>query len=163
MEVRQRIVMSQKESRDALRVLDGLDRWDARFRGFHVERRKHERVPYRTLVAVYVPELHLEGGVFQKSFESWARNLSQGGLSFVCSERLMLKELVVALNPHSDSPSFYRAEISRSRQVQDGFWEHAVEFVQRYTESIATDTPGVARCGETSTPQEWIPTTASSY
>jgi len=139
--VKERVRMNVKQSRDAQRVLDSLDRWDARFRRYVVERRRHQRVPYRTIVTVYVPQGGVETETFRKSVEVWARNLSQSGLCFVHPERLMIRDVAVALNSQSDRPAFFEAQITRVREVHEGFWEHAVVFVRRYSDSPATRPP----------------------
>ncbi|NOX53768.1 MAG: hypothetical protein GXP27_04900 [Planctomycetes bacterium] len=98
-------------------------------------------MPYRTIVTVYVPEGGLETGTFRKSVEVWARNLSQSGLCFVHPQRLMVRDVVIALNCQSDRPTFFEAQITRAREVHEGFWEHAVVFARRYTDSPATRPP----------------------
>ena len=161
--VKERVRMSAKQSRDAQRVLDSLDRWDARFRGYTVERRRHQRVPYRTVIAVYLPQGNLETGIFRKSVEAWARNLSQSGLCFVHPERLMVREVVVALNCQSEHPTFFEAQITRAREVHEGFWEHALVFVRRYTDSSAAQPPWKhSAVGAPVEPSRWV-STSSEY
>ena len=159
MEVCHHKTLETKVSRDALRVLDSLDRWDAKFRGIPVERRRHQRVPYRALVTVYVPDFGPESALFRTALDTWARNLSQGGLSFLFPERLQAKHVVISLNPQSDEPTSFRAEILRTRQVSHGLWEHAVVFVERFEHAPKDDDAGFGDDVSAEEPSEWIPAT----
>ncbi len=156
--VKKRTRMTAKQSRTAQRVLDSLERWEARFRGLTVERRRHRRVPYRTVVTIYVPDISGLPGVYSDAIDVWARNLSQSGLCFVHPTRLRSHDVVIALNPDSDRPMLFEAMIVRVREVYDGYWEHAVVFSARVDHPAA----GPAQFGavdreQPAGPSHWMP------
>ena len=112
------------------KLLDALDREEAAS-GDYSGQRKYERKPYRSLATVYVKDQDSPSSF--TTYEAWCRNVSQGGLSFICRHRLPQGEVIVSLSPGSDKMCF-RAQIVRERELQDGFWECGLSFNERVPE-----------------------------
>lgn len=122
-----------KQARAALRVMDTLDKWDERVGGVYAAQRKHTRNSYRALITIIVPP---EFGSSDAASEPvriqvWARNISQGGLSFIYPGKLSMKSVTLSVNSSSQTPTWFHADVVRAREVQDQFWEHGVAFRER--------------------------------
>ena len=120
-----------KQDRAAQRVLDTLDRWDERLNSAYAAKRQYARNSYRTRVTVIIPAGKLAESAQPERIQAWARNISQGGLSLVHNQQITARRLIVSLNPAVESPTWFYAEIVRAREVQDGFWEHGIKFLER--------------------------------
>lgn len=117
----------------ALEVLEILDRWDERLQGHHAQMRTSERKKYRRKIVVIIPECNQEDDQSHQpqSLAVWCRNLSQGGLSFIHSHKLHEGDILLCLNPDCESKLLYNAQITRSRQVHNGFWEYGVKLLSK--------------------------------
>jgi anti-sigma regulatory factor (Ser/Thr protein kinase) len=86
------------------------------------ERRAHPRVVYTERV-----EVHLPGGA--APLAGFARDLSRGGLAFITTLPLPLRECVIRLPHHGEPPLGVRAEVVRCALVQEGFYDVGACFV----------------------------------
>jgi len=121
-----------KQIRDAHRILDSLDRMDARLKIHYDRQRRHERRAFRAVVTVRIALPEVPGcDVESREFQALARDISCGGLSFIHPERLWSNEIRVCLNPEATPGTWFRAEIVRARPVHDGFHEYGVRLIER--------------------------------
>ena len=115
---------SEVQQRTAIRVLDLLDRMDARLDGQYAQARKHARRPFRGTVPV-----RPTGGGPADEFRVWTRSISASGLAFICPESLAGAELEVGVPVGPDRAVWFHAEVVRCREVNgERFWEHGVAF-----------------------------------
>lgn len=94
------------------------------------ERRRHPRVKFRRMVTLRIPH-DAEAGSANLSEECQvnARNLSNGGISFVYPAKIAHKDLQIALDLLDGSVVWFQAEIVRSRPLDDGTgWEFGAAF-----------------------------------
>jgi len=140
-----RLPANPLSTKTALRVMDILDRWSARYDGHINQKRRFPRRELRTMIAVCLPDESAAPGRFTRSrseadgstFRAWTRNLSQSGLSFLHAQKITQTSLMVGLPMHglaTNSRStvvWFEAEVIRQRQVHSGFWEYGVGFRQR--------------------------------
>lgn len=121
--------LDPKQVRAALRVLDTLDRWDKRANDCYSTQRTYSRKHYRAVISVIVPPVPSVGPADAKPVlhEVFARNLSQGGLSFIFPSRIHANQIVVGLKSGNQT-NWLHADIVRSREVQDGYWEFGAAF-----------------------------------
>lgn len=122
--------IDQREARLAQSVLGILDRWDERLSGHQNQKREYPRRRFRSRVTVYIPETDDIAGecVESTSFNVWSRNLSQAGMAFIYRGQIKTRKVVVCLNPDTGGTHWFQAEIVRSRQVHNDFWEYGVMF-----------------------------------
>lgn len=114
----------------AARVLNMLDSWSDRLQGHQTQKREHPRRRFRSRVTVYLADAERGVGesVQSRNFDVWGRNISQGGLAFISEEQISAEKVVVCLDPQTDGRLWFEADVVRSRQVHDGFWEFGVCF-----------------------------------
>jgi len=119
--------------RAAERVLDTLDRWSERLRGHHSQKRGQTRKSFRKKLTVYVPENEQEAGEAEDNtiLETWLRNVSRSGASFVYHEPIRADEVIVCLDLGKGNCTYFRSRITRRRQVHEGFWDYGVKFLER--------------------------------
>ena len=118
--------IDERETRLAWSVMDMLDRWDARLQGHLTQKREHDRKKFRSLITVLYSTSDESDEA--ASIKVWSRNLSQGGMSFVYRGQIKPANVVVCLNPDQGETLWYQAEIMRSRQVHNDYWEYGVRF-----------------------------------
>lgn len=109
-------------------LLDSLD--GAAFgRKDEENKRRNERLPYRSL-GVLVESLDMQRLV-QARFHVAARNLSAGGLSFVCRQALIPNQLVRLEIPLLDGKVMrLMARVTRCRYLKEMIHEVGVQFVE---------------------------------
>ncbi|MBI5760513.1 MAG: PilZ domain-containing protein [Planctomycetales bacterium] len=112
----------------AARVLEKLAALDDR-RDPKNPRRDFTRRPYHRVISIQ----HEQPTANQKTSSPkrchvLARNISQGGLSFVYPGRLDIPRLLVSPSGPGSEYIWFRAEVVRVREVEDGFWEYGVSF-----------------------------------
>ena len=114
------------------RVLDTLDRWEERLNLHYSPLRGFERKAFRSQVLVAVPPLPPSPRP-NEPFRVWARNVSQGGVSFVYRVQLDVAKLFVGLLRGEQPVLWFRGEVVRARPVHEGYWEYGVRFLERAT------------------------------
>lgn len=121
------------ESERAHEVLDMLDRWDQRMQGHQNQKRGFARRSYRTRMTLFILGGDTVAGECQEacSADVWSRNLSQGGLCFIYPHQLKTDKVIICLNPDQGGTQWFHAEIVRSRQVHNEFWEYGFRFAGR--------------------------------
>jgi hypothetical protein len=114
-------------------VLDALDKWDERYNAAYTRQRRHRRNSCRAIVSLLIPPdpLHDPDTLAPQQIEVWARNISQGGLSFIYPGRISVPSLVVGLNMPDGKTTWLHADIVRARQVPESFWEFGAAFRDR--------------------------------
>lgn len=121
--------MSSGTTRDkqAMRVISMLQSWSDRLRGHVTQKRAHVRKPFVTKLMLIIPESRQEAGESQdrSMVEVWTRNISQGGICFICDGKLALNIKTVIVNIDN---KYLESELVRNRQVHDGFWEYGAKF-----------------------------------
>ena len=131
-----RLKESEMKSK-TLETLDALDRWSDRFSGHCSQKRETERFEFRQPILIYVPDAeHEEIEERIDDFgmtEGVARNLSQGGLSFIHPEYLPADRIVVALCHDRRQCVYIEGDIVRRRPIHNEFWEYGLKFVERTT------------------------------
>lgn len=136
----------EKVTRSALRVLDALDRGEARLEDVYNKQRTHARKAFRGLVTVSL-SCDAEGQpIPEHTFRAWARNVSQSGVSFVDLRPIKDPQILVGLG-QPESLTWFQGEVVRARRVQDEFWEYGVKFVARMQPAApaAPEKPGWKR------------------
>jgi len=125
-------VTDPRHAKTAHRVLETLDRWDERLNGSFHGLRKHARSKFFSLVTVLIPASELGGqpGEPPILLKAWCRNISQGGLSFVFPRKLPADRILVGVGVEPNQ-KWFQAEIVRTRQVIENYWEHGVAFKSR--------------------------------
>ncbi len=121
------------EHRTVMRVLDALDRWSERLSGHHEQRRAFPRKSARSLITIYfVEESTVPNEAGEKlSAQVWMRNLSRNGLAFIHERYLNVNKIIVCLDGLGQAPVWVHAEVVRSRQVHEGYWEYGVSLKER--------------------------------
>ncbi|MDA0831638.1 MAG: PilZ domain-containing protein [Planctomycetota bacterium] len=126
--------VEQSESRRAMRALESLDRWADRLKGHQIQKRSSPRKNLRTSSLIYPP--NGEGVVRptddSNSFLVRIRNISNNGVSFLYTRNIKLTSFVLCLET-GKGPIWLNAEIIRSRQVHEGFWEFGARLTGRAT------------------------------
>jgi hypothetical protein len=112
----------------AARVLEKLAALDDRRDPKH-PRRDFTRRPYHRVISIQ-REQGTTGKTtsLPKRCHVLARNISQGGLSFVYPGQLDMPRLLVSPSGPGSEHIWFRAEVVRVREVEDGFWEYGVSF-----------------------------------
>lgn len=128
------LTMTTGQSRTALEVLDSLDRMDRRLESFYSRSRKFERKAFRGLVTVIFPTACNPGtgdGAGEFEFKAWARNISQQGLSFIHPGRISATKMTIGIGEMEGMPAWFRVDVVRAREVENGFWEYGVAIRER--------------------------------
>lgn len=123
----------EKLNATATEVLDMLDRWSDRMHGHHTQKRQYHRVPYRTLMTVYIPyNDHMAGEANESAgFTVWSRNLSRGGVGFIYTGQLNHGKYLMCLDAAQRGELWFLVEVVRSRKVHDHFWEYGAKLLER--------------------------------
>jgi len=124
--------IAERRNKAATRVLAALDRWSERLDGRSSQKRQFPRKQFRSMVTIYLPEEENVAGEMgdSDSFQAWSRNISCGGMSFIYHRQIKREKFVVCLN-NGKGPMWFNAEVTRARQVHEGFWEYGVAFKGR--------------------------------
>lgn len=124
--------LADRRNKLAVRVLDALDRWSERLDGRAAQKRQYPRKPFRSLITIFLPEEDNIAGETGESdtFQAWSRNLSCGGMSFIYHRQIKRDKFIVCLN-NGKGPMWFNAEVTRARQVHEGFWEYGIAFKGR--------------------------------
>lgn len=108
-----------------------LDRWDARLRGHHQEKRQELRQRFRGEFLLRLPE-----GTVQRARKQpkgpctvlvRARNISSNGIAFLHTDKFDAEEVMICLEIGAADPRWYRGKVVRCREVQNEFWEYGVQ------------------------------------
>jgi hypothetical protein len=118
---------------EAQEVIDILNRWDARMKGHQTQRRAHERVPYSVRICLYNRERTSSAEQTKSGITVWARNVSPKGIGFVYKGPIDWKRVLLCLDPDSAGATWMHAEIVRSRNVHNDFWDYGARFIRRAT------------------------------
>lgn len=128
------LAIAQKtDEKPVAKILEMLDRWDARLNGHQNQKRTHSRVPFRSQILVELPDLARSEYVPQENarLRVWARNLSPAGIAFLYRGPIESQKIVVCLDPDGAAEHKIVAKIVRSRKLQDGFREYGAIFLKR--------------------------------
>ena len=119
--------------KEAIDVLSILDRWSGRLDGHCSQKRQISRRPFRSRITIYIPGADSLAGESAEAanFQAWGRNLSQTGLGFVYKGQIKSENLIICLDPDATGSHWFNAELVRSRQVHNDFWEYGVKFIGR--------------------------------
>ncbi len=125
--------VSDRRHKAAQRVLDALDRWSERLEGRNSQKREHPRKPFRSTITIHLPEMEEADGrkIQAEVFQAWARNISCGGVSFIFHEQIKRKAFAIGLANGNGTKMWFLGEVTRARQVHEGFWEYGVRFLGR--------------------------------
>lgn len=119
---------SQEQLDAAVRLIERLAATDDR-RDANKPRRQSVRRRYHRVISI---QRETAGSAKTVSPASrchvLARNISQGGLSFVYPGKLDVRQLLVSPSGPGSEHIWFRAEIVRMREVTEGFWEYGVGF-----------------------------------
>jgi hypothetical protein len=120
----------------ARRVLDELDRLDAREAVLFAAARKYPRHSYRGTVTIRIDEPAL--GIYAFEATCFGQSLSVGGLSFIYPAALPVRRLSVTIEMPDGSQRSFEGTVVRTRSFpDDGFWEFGVEFLRRLDPNAA--------------------------
>lgn len=122
---------SERQRRALQRILDQMDRCNARTEQHYARLRRFVRSPYRGAVSIFLPApdqydppLNGEG-----TFTVWSYSLSQGGMGFVSPNAFDDRSIVVGVHLPSGLTRWFRGEIVRRRQVPgEEFYDFGVQF-----------------------------------
>ena len=127
------------QQRGALRVLEILDRLDARLATHYSTLRRHPRRPFRGTATVRLVTGQGDG---PQELRVWTRSLSESGLSFICPKSLAGRRLQIGLELTPGQSVWLEAEVVRCREVAgEGFWDHGVAFRGRVAPEQDRDAP----------------------
>ena len=118
---------------EAQKVIEILNRWDARMKGHQTQKRAHERVSYPVRMCLYNRERTSGTEQAKSGITVWSRNVSPKGIGFVYKGRIEWKRVLLCLDPDSGGATWMHAEIVRSRGVHNEFWDYGVRFIRRAT------------------------------
>ena len=119
---------NDKQNRAINRVLDTLDRLEARTSAHYSEKRSHERKDFRGLIWLSIADVNQEFD--RATTKVWSRSISQSGLSFIYPMRIYETQIRVGVPVGPDQVTWFRAEIVRHREVEEEhFWEYGVRFL----------------------------------
>jgi hypothetical protein len=122
---------TERQHRALQRILDQVERCNARTEQHYARVRKFERRPYRGAVTVFLPtpdqlDPPLNG---QGTFTAWSYSLSQGGMGFVSLQALDERSIVVGVHLPGGQTRWFRGEIVRKRQIPgEEFFDYGVQF-----------------------------------
>jgi PilZ domain len=136
---------------EAQEVIDILNRWDARMNGHQTQKRAHPRVPYSGRISLYYGKRRGSVEPEKEGITVWARNVSPKGIAFVYKGRIEWKRVLLCLDPDAGETTWMHAEIVRSRNVHNDFWDYGVRFIRR---AAAEDLPSAESAPETATVAE---------
>jgi hypothetical protein len=135
----------ESQRADAEQVLEILSRWDRRMRGRQTQKRSQERCAYSARMTLYHHGIKSKTRQGQETETApiavWARNVSLEGVGFIYKGQIRSKHVVLCLNPDAGATTWLRAEIVRSRQVHNEFWDYGAKFVGRATSEEAQGPP----------------------
>ncbi len=114
--------------RTLTRVLDTLDKMDERLTDHYAPQRKHSRTGVRRPVTVRIPAIGSDGQPAPVTVNGWMRNVSPGGMSFICDAKIEAERLFVGFHLDGVNEVWYHAEVKRAREVVDEYWEYGVAF-----------------------------------
>lgn len=120
---------------EAQEVIDILNRWDARMNGHQTQKRAHERIPYSGRVCLFYAQRHGAAEPGQAGISVWARNISPKGIAFVYKGRIEWRRVLLCLDPDTNEATWMHAEIVRSRNVHNDFWDYGARFMRRAKEN----------------------------
>lgn len=119
---------NDKQNRAINRILDTLDRLEARTSSHYSERRSHERKNFRGLIWLSIADVNQEYD--WATTKVWSRSISQSGLSFIYPMRIYETQIRVGVPVGPDQVTWFRAEIVRHKEVaEEHFWEYGVRFL----------------------------------
>ncbi len=119
---------SQEQMDRAVRVIEQLAESDDR-RDASKPRREFARRRYHRVISIRREPVGFASATsLPVSCHVLARNISQGGLSFVYPGKLDVRRLLVSPSGPGSEHIWFRAEIVRMREVTEGFWEYGVGF-----------------------------------
>ena len=135
---------------EAQEVIDILNRWDARMNGHQTQK----RAPADTLFGPHFFVLRQAtriGRAGKRRNHRLARNVSPKGIGFVYKGRIEWKRVLLCLDPDAGETTWMHAEIVRSRNVHNDFWDYGVRFIRR---AAAEDLPSAESGPEPTTVAE---------
>jgi hypothetical protein len=118
---------------EAQEVIDILHRWDVRMNGHQTQKRSNDRVPCSTRICVFYDPRHGTAELGKSGVTAWARNVSSKGVAFIRKGRIEWKRVLICLDPDSGEATWIHAEIVRSRNVHNDFWDYGARFLRRAT------------------------------
>jgi hypothetical protein len=118
---------------EAQEVIDILHRWDVRMNGHQTQKRSRDRVPCSTRICVFSDRRHGTAQPDNSGVTAWARNVSPKGVAFIYKGRIEWKRVLICLDPDSGEATWIHAEIVRSRNVHNDFWDYGARFLRRTT------------------------------
>jgi hypothetical protein len=122
---------NERQHRAVTRILDQLDRCNARTEQHYSRVRRHERKPYRGAVSVYVPTAQQPEPMpgIEGVFTAWSYSLSQGGMGFVSPNFIELHNVVVGIHLPDGQTRWFHGDVVRRRQIpNEEFYDYGVAF-----------------------------------
>jgi len=122
---------SERQRRTVTRILDQLDRCNARTEQHYSRIRRHERKPYRGQVSVYVPTPEQSDPPDNRRgvFTAWCYSLSQGGMGFISPNSIELDIVVVGIHLPDGQTRWFRGNVVRKREIpNEEFFDYGVAF-----------------------------------
>ncbi|QDT39916.1 PilZ domain-containing protein [Stratiformator vulcanicus] len=118
---------NDKQLRASQRVLDTLDRLDARTDDHYATKRQYERRTFRGQATLLMSTFGDDD--VRRQVKVWTRSISASGLSFICPGIINGDKVVIGLDIPDKETAWFDAEIKRRRKVPDEtFWEYGVAF-----------------------------------
>lgn len=116
----------KKLEKDLIRILDGLDRADERTQSVYSGNRDFERKGLRIPLRLLPPMI--QHPTPDHEMIGYSREISRSGLSFVTQMQIATQEVVIGMPAPNGDTNWMRAEVKRTRELPDGFWEYGVAF-----------------------------------
>ena len=135
-------LLSERDQRALDRVLQGLDRTQARADSVYGRVRRHDRLNYRATISITLPPP--QGQDFPGNLDSlpigWAYSLSQGGVGFVSLQQIEAEMLSIALHLPNDRVKWMTGRVVRCREIpMERFFDYGISFGVSGSGSPAAD------------------------
>lgn len=122
---------SERQQRTLQRILDQMERTNARTEQHYSRVRKFERKPYRGTVMVFLPTPEQSEPPFNShgTFTACSYSLSQGGVGFITPNYLAEQTIVVGVQLPNGRIRWFRGDVVRRREIPgEEFYDYGVAF-----------------------------------
>ncbi|HBN75219.1 MAG TPA: hypothetical protein DD473_05265 [Planctomycetaceae bacterium] len=121
---------SERQKRSAQRILDSLDRGEARLQDHYTQVRNYKRASCRKVIHVRISN---PGGE-PFAFSVFMRDVSSSGAGFIYPGPIPHDKILIGIPIPGRDDTWFEGVIARRKEfMQEGFWDYGVRFTGRLT------------------------------